>query len=325
MVRRPDQHIEALATGIDHRRRHAYTHATMNELDGLVTEAQGEEADLDLASTRELVELMNRADRTVPDAVQAVAAELAAAIDAIVFRLERGGRLIYVGAGTSGAIAALDAAECETTFSVPPTQVVALVAGAAAATAAERDAVEDDAAAGARDVEAASVGLDDAVVAISASGQTPYALGALEAAVNAGALTIAVVSVAGSKLGAAAEHEIPVVVGPEVLAGSTRLKAGTAQKLVLNTISTVAMVRIGKTFKNLMVDVRGTNAKLRGRIERIVRLATGASPDEVDASLAAADGDAKVAIVSLLAEVDAETARSRLDAVGGNVRLALDE
>ena len=193
------------------------------------------------------------------------------------------------------------------------------------ATAAERDAAEDDAAAGARDVQAASVGLDDAVVAISASGQTPYALGALEAAVNAGALTIAVVSVAGSKLGAAAEHEIPVVVGPEVLAGSTRLKAGTAQKLVLNTISTVAMVRIGKTFKNLMVDVRGTNAKLRGRIERIVRLATGASPDAVDGSLAAADGDAKVAIVSLLAEVDAETARSRLAAVGGNVRLALDE
>ena len=166
---------------------------------------------------------------------------------------------------------------------------------------------------------------DDAVVAISASGRTPYALGALEAAVDAGALTIAVVCVAESTLGAAAEHEIPVVVGPEVLAGSTRLKAGTAQKLVLNTISTVSMVRIGKTFKNLMVDVRGTNAKLRGRIERIVRLATGASPDEVDASLAAADGDAKVAIVSLLAEVDAMTARSRLDAVAGNVRLALDE
>ena len=297
----------------------------MNELDDLVTEAQGEEVDLDLASTRELVEVMNKADRTVPDAVRAAASELAAAIDAIVFRVERGGRLIYVGAGTSGAIAQLDAAECETTFSVPRTQVLALVAGAASTSAADRDAAEDDADMGARDVEAAAIGLDDAVVAVSASGRTPYAVGALTAAVDAGALTIAVVCVRDSQLGAIAEHEIPVVVGPEVLAGSTRLKAGTAQKLVLNTISTVTMVRIGKTFKNLMVDVRGTNAKLRVRIERIVRLATGASSDEVDASLASADGDAKVAIVSLLAGVDAGSARSRLAAVEGNVRLALDE
>jgi N-acetylmuramic acid 6-phosphate etherase len=289
----------------------------------LITEAQGETGDLDLLATGELVELMNEADASVPSVVGDASAELAAAIDAIVLRLEAGGRLVYVGAGTSGALAALDAAECETTFSAPPSQVLAVVAGSGAVSQADRDAAEDDAKAGADDVRAAVVGPHDAVVAVSASGRTPYAVGALQAASHAGALTVAVVSAHDSELAAIAEHEVAVVVGPELLAGSTRLKAGTAQKLVLNTISTVTMIRLGKVYGNLMVDVRGTNEKLRARIARIVALATGAPQDEVGAALEAADGDAKVAIVSLLADVDANVARSRLAAADGNVRKAL--
>jgi N-acetylmuramic acid 6-phosphate etherase len=217
----------------------------------------------------------------------------------------------------------MDAAECETTFSLPPSEVMAVVAGSAAPTSVDRDAAEDDAEAGRRDIGAAAVGPQDIVIGISASGSTRYVIGALEAAVAAGAATGAVVSAPGSPLAALVDHEVLVVVGPELIAGSTRLKAGTAQKLVLNTISTVAMIRRGKTFGNLMVDVRATNEKLRGRMRRIVAQATGASPKEVDGALEASGGDAKVAIVSLLAEVDAETARSRLDASGGRIRAAL--
>jgi N-acetylmuramic acid 6-phosphate etherase len=293
-------------------------------LDDLVTEAAnplGE--DLDVRPTLELVELMNVEDATVPAAVAAAASDIAAAIDAIVGRLEAGGRLIYVGAGTSGRLAALDAAECESTFSVPPGQVVGLVAGADSSSAAERDVAEDDDAAGAADVEALGVTAADAIVGLSASGRTPYVLGAVRAASAAGALTVGVVSVRDSELADGVQHEIAVVVGPEVIAGSTRLKAGTAQKLVLNTISTVSMVRLGRTFGNLMVDVAATNEKLRGRARRVVRIATGATDDEVEAALAAADGSAKVAIVSLLAGLDAEAARIRLAEARGNVRLAL--
>jgi len=293
-------------------------------LDELVTEAANAAADdLDLRSTQELVELVNAEDATVPGAVAAVASDIAAAIDALVARLEAGGRLVYVGAGTSGRLAALDAAECESTFSTPPGQVVALVAGEASASPAEQDAAEDDADAGAAEVIALGVSAADAVVGVSASGRTPYVLGALGAAREAAALTACVVSTRGSQLGAAVQHEVAVVVGPEIVAGSTRLKAGTAQKLVLNTISTVSMIRLGRTFGNLMVDVSATNEKLRARARRVVRLATGAPDEEVDAALAAADGSAKVAVVSILAGVDAVTARARLAETGGRVRQAL--
>jgi N-acetylmuramic acid 6-phosphate etherase len=293
------------------------------EQDELVTEARGGSTDIDLLTSHELVELMNDEDDTVAPAVRAASGPIAELVDAIVDRLEAGGRLLYVGAGSSGAIAALDAAECETTFALQPGRVAAIVAGAGLASAAERDAAEDDAEAGVHAVSAASVTAADAVVGISASGRTPFVVGAIETASAAGALTGAVVSAPDSPLAALVDHEILVVVGPEVLAGSTRLKSGTAQKLVLNTISTAAMVRTGKTFGNLMVDVRATNDKLRARVRRIVELATGAPPDEVEAALAAAGGEAKVAIVSLLAEVDADVARSRLDAAGGRIRAAL--
>ena len=294
------------------------------QLGELETEAGGDPgADYDLRSTLELVELMNAKDRTVPTAVAAAAGQIAGAVEAIAGSLGRGGRLIYAGAGSSGRIAALDAAECESTFSTPPGTVLALLAGGSDSTPLEQEAAEDDAEAGRADVEALRPRPEDVVVGVSASGRTPYVIAAVEAAAAAGARTACVVSVAGSELEAAVEHPIVVVVGPEFLAGSTRLKAGTAQKLVLNMLSTVSMIRLGKTFGNLMVDVSATNEKLRARVRRIVEAATGASPDAVEAALDASEGDAKVAIVSLLAGVGPDDARARLDDAGQNIRLAI--
>ena len=208
---------------------------------------------------------------------------------------------------------------------MPPEQIVVLVAGGVAALAVAQEAAEDDEVAGARDVEAADVRERDAVVLLSASGGTPYVVGAAHAARRAGALTVALVCADDSELGQLAEHEVAVVVGPEVIAGSTRMKAGTAQKLLLNTISTVTMVRLGKTYGNLMVDVVASNAKLRNRARSAVVIATGAPEAEVDAALEASAGDVKVAIVSLLTGLDAADARARLDAAGGVVRRALVE
>jgi N-acetylmuramic acid 6-phosphate etherase len=289
-----------------------------------VTEARSAaSSDLDLRSTAELVELMNREDATVAGAVGAARDEIAAVVDEIVERLRRGGRLIYAGAGSSGRLAEVDADECEATFSTRPGQVVAVVAGSDAASPLESAAAEDDAAAGASAIESLAAGGDDAVIAISASGRTPYALGAAAAAAQAGAFTASVVCVLESELAAATDLAIEVVVGPEVLAGSTRLKAGTAQKLVLNTLSTVSMIRLGKTYGGLMVDVVPANDKLRARAVRIVAVATGASPEAVEEALAAAGGEPKVAILSLLAGVDADEARTRLAAASGNLRHAL--
>jgi N-acetylmuramic acid 6-phosphate etherase len=292
--------------------------------DELETEARDPSAaDLDLQSTAQLVALMNEADAGVPTAVARAADTIAAAIDAVVERLAAGGRLVYVGAGTSGRLAVVDAAECESTFAVPPGRVVALIAGGAAATATAQEEAEDDREAGTKAIHALGVDSADAVVGLSASGRTPYVVAALDAARGARATTVAIVSVEGSELGAVAAHEIVVLVGPEVIAGSTRLKAGTAQKLVLNMISTIAMIRLGKTFGNLMVDVVATNDKLRARVRRIVAAASGASPDRVEAALDEADGDAKVAIVALARGVDAATARGRLEETAGDVRKAL--
>jgi N-acetylmuramic acid 6-phosphate etherase len=269
--------------------------------------------DLDLRPTSELVHLINAEDLTVAAAVEGAAPSIARAIDLVVERLEAGGRLIYVGAGTSGRIAAGDAAECGPTFS--SSQIVAVTT--------EDDAGEDDVEAGANDVRALGIGADDVVLGVSASGRTPYTLAGVEQARTKGAAVVAVVCAPGSELAAAADEAIEVAVGPEVIAGSTRLKAGTAQKLVLNMISTITMVRLGKTYGNLMVDVQASNEKLRARARRAVAVATAAPEEEVAAAIAAADGDAKVAIVSLLAGVDAHTARSRLSAARGVVREAV--
>jgi N-acetylmuramic acid 6-phosphate etherase len=273
-----------------------------------VTRALTGRPELDLRPTAELVRLINVEDATVADAVADATGAIVTAIEEVVERLERGGRLVYVGAGTSGRIAAADAAECGPTFS---TDLVSAVR-------TDADAEEDDA-----DLAQLEVGSQDVVLGVSASGATPYTLGALARARETGAFTIGLACVRGSELGRAADLAIEVDVGPEVIRGSTRMKAGTAQKLVLNTISTVAMVKLGKTFGNLMVDVQPSNEKLRARARRAVALATARPEDEVSAAIEAAGGDPKVAIVSLLAGVDADAARSRLSAARGVIREAV--
>lgn len=295
------------------------------DLTTLVTEGWREEwRDIDTRPTLDLVRLMNAEDARVPAAVETAAPELAAAIDGIVERLAAGGRLVYVGAGTAGRIGVLDASECGPTFNTAPGQVVGVIAGGTGAVSEASESAEDDAAAGAADLAQLAVGAGDAVVAVSASGRTPYALGALGHARATGALTVAVACNPGSPLAAAADHAIEVVVGPEVVSGSTRLKAGTAQKLVLNTISTVSMVRLGKTFGNLMVDVRASNEKLRARAQRIVELATGCPAAEAAEALAVADGEVRTAIVVLLTGVDVAAARAALAQAGGRVRAAVE-
>jgi N-acetylmuramic acid 6-phosphate etherase len=293
----------------------AQSTGSRDDLDALLTEAHDAAgADLDLRSTLELVELMNAADAVVPGAVAAAAPAISAAIDAIAGRVGDKGRLIYVGAGTSGRLAALDAAECGPTFSTD--RVVAVLT--------ESEADEDDEQAAAEELDAIGLSTEDAVIGISASGRTPFVLGALEHARKVGALTVCLVCVPDSELARVATHEIAVPVGAEVLSGSTRLKAGTAQKLVLNMLSTITMVRLGKTYGNLMVDVVPSNEKLRARVRRVVASATGAAPEQVDEALASADGNAKVAIVALLAGVDAGTARARLAAANDDVHRAVD-
>jgi N-acetylmuramic acid 6-phosphate etherase len=252
----------------------------------------------------------------VSAAVARAGDELAAAIDAIAARMSGGGRLVYAGAGTSGRLAALDAAEVGPTFGSAPGEVVVIVAG-------ESEDAEDDAERGGADVRALAIGPKDAVVAVSASGATPYTLGALEAARAAGALCVAIVCAPDSAIASVAEHEVRVLVGPEVVSGSTRLKAGTAQKLVLNTISTATMIRLGRTYDGLMVGVAPENAKLRERARQNVVIASGRSEEDVDEALTAAEGDARVALVALLAGIDPATARERLAGAGGSVSVAL--
>jgi N-acetylmuramic acid 6-phosphate etherase len=288
----------------------------MTAFDQLGTEARDAAgADLDLRTTRELVELMNTSDATVPTAVAGASTQVAALIDAVVARLAAGGRLVYAGAGTSGRLAALDAAECGPTFGAGDVVL---------AVSTEQESEEDDAEAGARAVIALGISTADAVVGISASGRSPFVRGALEAARAAGALTGCVVCVHGSELATLSAHEVTVPVGAELLAGSTRLKAGTAQKLVLNMISTISMVRLGKTYGNLMVGLDPANEKLQARARSIVSQATGAANGEVEQALTDAGGDAKLAIVSLLTGLDAAAARVRLNEAGGIVRRAVE-
>jgi N-acetylmuramic acid 6-phosphate etherase len=297
-----------------------------DDLDDLATEAGGDaRAGYEDAPTEALVLQMNELDAGVATAVRGVAPAIALAIDAIADRLRAGGRLVYAGAGSSGRIGALDASECESTFSTEPGQVVALVAGGVTASPLEQEAAEDDREAGERDVAALDVGPADCVVGVSASGRTPYVLGAVAEAARRGSLTASVSCVRGSELARATEHRIEVVVGPEFLAGSTRLKAGTAQKLVLNAISTVTMIRLGKTYGSLMVDLNATNEKLNARVRRMVRVATGAAPDEVERALVASDGRAKVAIVSILTGLDAAGACAALTQADGAIADALGE
>ena len=274
-------------------------------------------AELDMMSALDIVTLMNDEDATVPAAIRPALPAIAAAVDDITGRLREGGRLVYAGAGTSGRLAVLDAVECVPTFSVPPTLVTALMAGGHAALTASIEGAEDDATAARADVATADVGPTDALVGIAASGTTTYVLAAIEEARRRGAVTVVISNNAPAPILEAADHAIAAVTGPEVLAGSTRLKAGTAQKLILNMLSTATMVRLGKVYGNRMVDVAVTNKKLRARAEGIVADLVGCAPDAASELLDAADENVKVAVLMGLAEVDAPTARARLDAAAG--------
>ncbi|MBA3943333.1 MAG: N-acetylmuramic acid 6-phosphate etherase [Herpetosiphonaceae bacterium] len=288
------------------------------------TEARNERtAAIDLLSTAEMVRLMNAEDARVASAVAGELPQIAAAIDAIAARMRQGGRLIYLGAGTSGRLGVLDAAECPPTFGTSPELVVALIAGGARAMTEAVEGAEDDVAAGARDVTALQVQAQDSVVGIAASGETPYVVGGIQAARACGALVVSLACNRPSSLEQVADIAIAPLVGPEVIAGSTRLKAGTAQKEVLNMISTGVMVRLGKTFGNLMVDVQPTNAKLRRRAVCIVAEACQVPSEEAETALSAADGNVKVAIIVTLAQVGPVEARRRLEVAGGVVRHAL--
>ncbi|GAA5046737.1 N-acetylmuramic acid 6-phosphate etherase [Streptomyces sp. SID10815] len=294
------------------------------ELETLTTEAfRPELAEIDRLPTLEIARLMNAEDTTVPRAVAERLPQIAAAIDAVTERMARGGRLIYAGAGTAGRLGVLDASECPPTFNTDPAQVVGLIAGGPQAMVTSVEGAEDSRALAVEALDALKLTPDDTVVGVSASGRTPYAVGAVEHARRVGALTVGLSCNAGSALAAAAEHGIEVVVGPELLTGSTRLKAGTAQKLVLNMISTLTMIRLGKTYGNLMVDVRASNEKLRARSRRIVALATGAPDEEIERALTAANGEVKNAILILLAGVDAPTAGRLLADSAGRLRTAL--
>ena len=293
-------------------------------LDHLTTEARNPASEgLDGLSSLELVRVMNGEDARVAEAVGREAESLATAVNVVADRLARGGRLIYMGAGTSGRLGVLDAAECPPTFNADPNQVVGLIAGGRTALTTAVEGAEDNPELGAADLADVRLSADDVVCGIATSGRTPYVIGGLQFARNIGAYTIALSCNAASEIIPLADLAITPVVGPEVLSGSTRLKAGTATKLVLNTITTGAMVRLGKTFGNLMVDLRPTNSKLLARAARIVSHATGLDLDESQRVLDTCDGEVKVAIVAHLAEVPPHEARQRLKAAEGHVGKAI--
>lgn len=280
-------------------------------------------ADLDLLDSLRLVTLINKQDAEVAKAVQAELPAIAEAIDAITERMRAGGRLLYIGAGTSGRLGVLDASECPPTFNSPPERVVGLIAGGDHALRHSVESVEDQPDAGAVALREQSLDANDAVVGIAASGRTPFVLGAIAYAKDIGALTIGMCNTPNASLSMIVDVAIAPVVGPEVLTGSTRMKAGTAQKMVLNMLSTGVMVRLGKTYGNLMVDVQPTNAKLRARAVRIVSEAAGISIAEAEGALAGTHGNVKAAIVASILGISANEALNRLSAASGVVRKAL--
>lgn len=278
---------------------------------------------LDLRSTAEILRIINREDAGVARAVAREIPAIARAADAIAAALGRGGRLFYVGAGTSGRLAVLDASECPPTFGVPPSLVQGVIAGGRRALVSAVEGAEDDASRGARDLKKKKVSARDVVVGLSASGATPYVLGALRFARRRGAAAIGVTCNRGAAINRVARITIAVEVGPEVIAGSTRMKAGTAQKMVLNMLSTSAMVRLGYVYDNWMINVALTNKKLRRRGLRLLEEATGASVSEAARAARRAGHDLRVALVMLKSRVNANEARRRLMRAAGNLRKAL--
>ncbi len=297
----------------------------MAELKHLTTEARNPASQhLDAMTAREIVDLINAEDAKIAAAVATQANAIAQAVEIVADRLRKGGRLIYMGAGTSGRLGVLDASECPPTFNSDPRQVVGLIAGGDQALRSAIEGAEDHPEFGAADLQDIHLSNADVVVGIATSGRTPYVIGGLQHARKQGAFAIGLSCNADSSLQPVADLMICPIVGPEVLSGSTRMKAGTATKLVLNTITTGAMVLLGKTYGNLMVDLRASNSKLRDRSARIVCEFTGATLAEAEDVLARCGGQLKTAIVSQLRSLDADSATRLLDRAKGQLRVALE-
>jgi N-acetylmuramic acid 6-phosphate etherase len=280
---------------------------------------------LDHMSSREIVRLMSREDQKVPAAVAHELPAITHAVDGIVARMQAGGRLIYVGAGTSGRLGVLDASECPPTFGTSPQLVRALIAGGHKAITHPVEGAEDSETDARRELRRLHITRNDSVVGIAASGTTPYVLAAIAYTKRHGALTIAVTANRKSPLAKAARIAITPDVGPEVLTGSTRLKAGTAQKMVLNMLSTATMVRLGHAYENLMIDLTKTNRKLRDRARRILMEATGKNVSDVEHALRQSKHNLRVALVMLKRRISADRARKSLESADGDLRRALGE
>jgi N-acetylmuramic acid 6-phosphate etherase len=294
-------------------------------LERLLSEQRNPESErIDAVSTTELLAIINREDQKVALAVEREIPNIAAALDAIAERYQRGGRLFYVGAGTSGRLGVLDAAECPPTFGVAPDRVQGVLAGGAAAVARATEASEDHPEAGEADLKQRGLSATDSVIGISASGRTPYVLGAVDYARSLGALTVGLSTNPGSELASRVDIAITPVVGPEVITGSTRLKSGTAQKLVLNMLSTGLMVKMGYVLSNLMVNVQLKNEKLLDRARRIVMEVSGCSSEEALQALANSGRNARLAIVMAKHRIDRAESEKRLAAAGDNLWRALD-
>jgi N-acetylmuramic acid 6-phosphate etherase len=294
--------------------------------DRLLTEqANPRTADIDTLSTKQVLRLINDEDKTVAFAVEQALEQITIAVDAITAAFTRGGRLIYIGAGTSGRLAILDAAECPPTFGTPPGQIIGLIAGGEKAIIQAVEGAEDDTSAIVEQLQAIELTAQDVLVGIAASGRTPYVIAGLEYASRLGAYTIAVSCTQDSAIGGIAKLAITLLVGPEVITGSTRLKAGTATKMVLNMLTTASMVRLGKVYGNFMVDVRPTNEKLLERAKRIVCEVTGETREQAARALEQAGQNPKLAIVMLSRSCSAEEAKDYLAANGGFIRKAINQ
>ncbi len=294
------------------------------QLSSLLTEQRNPDSrGIDLLPTEEILRLINREDRKVPPAVEQEIPYIARAVDMIVEVFKNGGRLFYVGAGTSGRLGILDAAECPPTFGTDPGMVVAVIAGGRPAVFSSQEGAEDNEAQAITDIDAHGVTANDAVCGLAASRRTPYVVAAVAHARELGAKTIYVTTNPRSEFNLQVDVAICPVVGPEVLMGSTRMKSGTAQKLVLNMLTTASMIRLGKVYENMMVDLQMTNRKLVDRAKRVLMMATGVDYPTAEQYLKQSNGHVKTAVVMIVAGVPAEEARKRLKDAGGFVRAAI--
>jgi N-acetylmuramic acid 6-phosphate etherase len=297
----------------------------ISELNGILSESRNHDTqDIDLLSTLGILEKINAEDHKVPLAIQAALPAIAQAVDAIVNAFNQGGRLVYIGAGTSGRLGILDAVECLPTFSVPENMVIGIIAGGEKAIKRAVEGAEDNREAAIVDLQAIQFSQHDMLVGIAASGRTPYVISALEYAKKLGATTAAVSCNPASPIGKAAHIDICAMVGPEILTGSTRMKSGTAQKLILNMLSTASMIRIGKTYQNLMVDVNASNEKLYARARLIVMQATDCDEHTASTALSAAGNEAKVAIMMILTHCNVQEAKTMLQQHKGFLRKAVE-